>query len=210
MKRYTHIFAILVLAWTGTTQAAPVLNGAYTFDGTESSLTERLNRNGVASDWGSPKSFLGGFFGTFPYQVFGFNSGANPFLQITYDGQGTSANMQVALYAGGSFNAANISTGYLADAGVSTGVPQTPRVFRFDGATNTNYDLVAYNISNAIGTVGICVEGFSTAVSPRPGACTVNYQGSLTTPSGQVPLPSTLALLMLGFACIKGSRRKIM
>ena len=187
--------------------AVPLLNGSYTLLGTDPLMSPRLNRDGVTSDWGFVRTFPGEFSsGDFPYQLFGFNSGTNPFLQVTFGSQDLNANIQVALYTG-LFDPANIGAGWLADSGTSTGTPASDMVFRFEGQLNTNYQILLFDTNEGLTSGGVCVEGFTEAASPRPSACAIDYQNILT-PDGQVPAPATLALFGLGLAGLGWSRRK--
>lgn len=199
-------FTLVFLA-SNPAVAVPILNGSYTLLDTDPLMSPRLNRNGVTSDWGLVKPFSGEFSaGNFPYQLFGFNSGSNPFLQVTFSSIDPTANIQVALYSS-VFDPVNLATGWLADSGLSTGTPAAVSVFRFEAQLNTDYQILLFDTNAGLTSGGFCVEGFTEAVSPRPPACAIDYQNILA-PGGQVPAPATLALLGLGLAGLGWSRRK--
>jgi len=111
-------------------------SGSNDFDGQQLSglQTGRLNRNGIASTCAAPKPCL--IFDPTGQRAFDAyfipnESGQDACVSVnlTEDAK-ESCNLQSNAYLG-SYNPASICTSYLADPGLSTGVPPTPTNFSF-------------------------------------------------------------------------------
>jgi len=94
--------------------------------------TGRLNRNGIASSCAAPKTCLP--FDATPgrqYDAYTFNNDTGSVrcvdVMLTVITQ-AACNLQVNAYQN-TYDPANICTGYLADPGVSSGIPPTPIAF---------------------------------------------------------------------------------
>jgi hypothetical protein len=123
-----------------TTPASVTLN--YTIDtSTTATQTGRINRDGVASTCATPKAF--NQFDSNPYLYVTsaplYNQSASPVcatINVSVDAT-CDANVQPVAYLG-SFDAANIGTNYLGDAGLSTGVPPNPVTFEVSVPANAS------------------------------------------------------------------------
>jgi hypothetical protein len=174
-------------------QAAVISDSTYewTDDGSEMDQTGRLFRDSVKSVWGSVKPTPALFDSTAQDAVeFVFSSGLFNMIQVTIE-QLTQHNVYAASYD--VYNAASPTSGYLADAGRSSGVPPTVYSYQFDYATGTNFSVVlstTNGVSSAeLARTRILVEGFNSQ-------------------SSTVPEPGSMALLGLGLAGIGFARRK--
>ena len=126
----------------------------------------RLTRNGIPSDWSSPKPFPGSINPTTAYhfEAFTVNVGPSSFIQIDFDEIGGTANLFASAYLN-SYNPASPSTNYLGDPGLSGnffGVD--PQVFQVIVPVNQNVIVVVNDTIPSGGGVGtnfnIKVEGF--------------------------------------------------
>ena len=200
---------LVLFALAASSFAGIITNGSYTLTASDPTMPTRLDRDGVTSEWGVARSFPGTIdTGAFSFQEFVFNSGSTPFIQVTFgDTLNLTDNIQVALYTTALDPVNDLSIGWLGDAGLSTGDPQSVTSFRTQVATNTDYVLLFLDVnSNTLGGTGVCVEGFSTS-DPVP-TCT-NYDGQLTLFAGSVPEPSSLALLGGLLPVLAYGRRKL-
>ncbi len=110
--------------------------GAPAFTGPQVSgnVTGRLNRNGISSTCAAPKSCL--IFDPANLRAFDAYSisnqrGQNVCVSVNLaETAGQTCNLQSNAYLG-AFNPASICTNYLADPGLSTGVPPTPTNMSF-------------------------------------------------------------------------------
>jgi len=160
----------------------------------------RISRNGVASDWASPKPFPGVTGAPTPrgYETFTVNSDVYSFLQISLD------DPTVSLFASAylnSYTPVNVSpnfglnVNYLGDPGSSQPVGN-PSFFQILVAPFTNVQ-IPINEVNPGGGAGrpfeLLVEGFYDA----------DYNDRTT-----VPEPSSLTLLGTGAVSLLAARRK--
>lgn len=125
-----HLFRALSLASLVVVAALPLpaatASGSLSIDGTETLVgPSRINRNGVASTFGVPKSFPGSIScsGNCQFRTATF-SPANTNVTVTITGGTNGINVFAAGYLD-SFNPASISTNYLGDAGLGVAVGQT-------------------------------------------------------------------------------------
>lgn len=104
-------------------------SGSPSWPSTSGTQTGRLNRNGIASSCVAPKACL--IFDSTPGRAFDAytfsnNSGATACVDVTLNTLTQAAcNLQVNGYLG-TYNPVSICTGYLADPGVSSGIPPSP------------------------------------------------------------------------------------
>ncbi len=118
-----------------TTITGSLGSGSNDWPSVSGTQTGRLNRNGIASSCASPKTCL--IFDTTPgraYDAYTFhnNSGATACVSVTLNVlEQTNSNYQVDAYLG-SFDPANICTNYLADPGLSSGIPPSPVSMAFN------------------------------------------------------------------------------
>ena len=126
----------------------------------------RLTRNGIASDWSSPKPFPGfiNLTTAYRFETFAVNVGGSSFIQIDFDEIGGTANLFASAYLN-SYNPASPSTNYLGDPGLSGdffGVD--PQVFQVIVPANQNVIVVVNDTTSTGAGVGINfnikVEGF--------------------------------------------------
>jgi hypothetical protein len=132
-------------------------SGDPNFQGVQSSTnqTGRLNRNGISSTCAAPKTCL--VFtavGARPADVYqipntsGQAACVNVNLNVT---DATGCNLQSNAYLN-SFNPANICTNYLADPGLSSGIPPVPTNFSFTVPAGQTLVLVVHPIDPGSGT----------------------------------------------------------
>jgi hypothetical protein len=162
---------------------------------TQSTQTDRANRNSVRSTWGVPRPFPGtGATGDRSFTSFAINVGTNPFLFVEFTNLNDLGNVQVEAYQT-SFTPTNIALNWLADAGESTGLPSNP---------NVNFDVQALLNSVVIITLN------QTTAGPVPaGEMTrlrvTGYDSPTAFGSGPGPLvttavPEPTSLLLVGSA----------
>ncbi len=129
---FSHSEDMLQFSFTGT------------IDGTAPVRTMRLNRNGIGSSCAAPKVcdiFLNNNF------FYAQHTFTNPdvtntvCVDITLDAFCTEGNMDVTVYSG-SFNPTSICDNYLADPGLSTGIPQSQLALSVDLAPGETIVLV--------------------------------------------------------------------
>lgn len=213
MMRRILVFSVLYLLLSAVPASASIIfNGAYTLTGSDPEMSPRINRDGVSSDWGVTRPFPGEFSsGFFTYQLFEFNSGDNPFLQVTFDSNDSDGNIMAALYSS-VFNPDDLAFGWLADGGLSTGSPASSVSFRYEGQANTDYMVLLFDVNDELTTGGICVEGFSEALDPRPPACAIDFDNQLLPGSqsvATVPVTDTMYLVLLaGLPLVFGRIRR--
>ena len=117
--------------------------------GTSGAQTARLNRNGVASSCRFPKScdiFTTGAFNFDAYTVPN-DSGATQCVAVMLQVLDQSGcNLQLNAYRN-SFDPSNICTNYLADAGLSSGVPPNPTAYTFEVPADDDLVLVVHGVN---------------------------------------------------------------
>ena len=153
----------------------------------------RLSRNGVPTDWSG--SVFPGVINpgvTYHYETFAVNVGVTPFIQITMDS--LSANTFASAYLG-SYDATNLSTNYLGDAGSSGNYFGTdPISFQVFVPTN---DWLVIVINNTAGNNGGVGDPFHLIV-----------QGYLDTEYTETPEPSSLLMVGSGVLGVAGLLRR--
>jgi len=198
IHRVPFILALLVLSLIPHEMGATTIldTGSITF--TASGLQfGRLTRDGIPSDWASPKSFPGviGAPATRAYDLFTVNAGPYPYLQVLLD------DPAVALFASaylGAYTPANappnfgLNVNYLGDAGFSQ-ILDNPSFFQIVVNPFANV-LIPINEVNPGGGAGaqfsLLVEGFYDT----------NYS--------ETPEPASLALVATGAALLAAIRRR--
>jgi hypothetical protein len=170
-----------------------------TFPGPRASGNQigRLNRNGIASNCAAPKTCqIIDPAGARAYDAYTFanTSGADQCVSVQLTGTGGDNNLQSNAYLG-SYDPNNICTNYLADPGLSLGVPPTPTNFSFVVPAGTSLIVVVHttNPGETGGTYDLFVQGdlcspcptFSMVPSLPNGATSVAYNQAVTTnPTG--------------------------
>jgi hypothetical protein len=162
-----NLLLVASLLITAAAQGGSILTMTYNWsaDGSESDQLGRLSRNGVQSTWPAtkPTPLL---FNTTPndYTLFTLNSGVYSHIEVTIT-QLTEHNVYSAAYS--IFNPNDPTANYLADAGLSSGVPPTPFSYQFILPTGTNFEVVLSTVngitSAANGSTQVLVEGFLDA-----------------------------------------------
>lgn len=119
-------------------------SGSPDWPSTSGTQTGRLNRNGISSACGAPKSCL--IFDSAPGRAFDAYTFTNDFgatacVSVTLDViTQTACNLQVDAYDT-TFDPANICTNYLADPGLSSGIPPSQTGMSFDVAAGQSFVL---------------------------------------------------------------------
>jgi hypothetical protein len=151
----------------------PVINGTLgsgspDWPSTSGNQTGRLNRNGISSACGAPKSC--NIFDTTPgraYDAYVFQnlSGSSVCVAVNLNVLTQSGcNLQSNAYLG-TYNPANVCTNYLADPGQSSGIPPSPTNFSFDVPGGMIFTIVVHTTNP--GEIGcayqLSITGFDCA-----------------------------------------------
>jgi len=176
-------------------QAATIGSASYTWTGDESTQTQRLFRDGVASTIASPKSFPGVTGnGAFGYQTFSFlnNGPATPFtVDVTSISPAFSTHFAAYL---NSYDPTNQALNYLGDIGRSV-----PQAFSFLVPENQQFLVVAQTVDSLSNSIG---NNFSFTVS------TLAADDVSATP---IPTPALLpGLIGLGVGILRQRKTKAM
>jgi len=197
--------AALLFALIATSASAEVIfdSGVLAF-AASSTQAGRLSRNGISSDWANAKAFPGTVGGAgIGYQLFTVDSGIYEFLQISFDD--TAARLFVSAYDGA--YSGPVATGYLGDPGASQPFGNSS-FFQIVVQRHTPVAFVINEINAGFGVGApfqLFVEGFfdteynDITTEPDPGG-----GGSGT---GNVPEPTSLALMGAGLVCFARYRR---
>ncbi len=180
----------LVLPAVSPVWSAPIGSGTVTLDGTESLVgSVRVDRNGIASTWASPKPFPG----TLPqsptyFRTVSFTPGSLEDVEISYNlVSGVQAAPFVVAYLN-SFDVNNLSHNYLGDPGMSPNTPGETYSFQVVVPTGNSL-LLAFNNTSPIGS---SPEVISYTVTGFPA----------------VPLPSAMLLFGPGLAGLAVIRKR--
>jgi hypothetical protein len=160
MKKLTLV--LLALALAAPAGAAVLFNVTTALDSGDATMTTRMNRNGVPSDWSVAKAFPG-TFGTAPpyyYRTWTIPIIFTPFIQISVDDPSTA--IFAAAYLN-TFTPPPSATNYLGDAGSSGNPFGNPAFFQVVAPNGNNLVVVAMTpagAANLNNTFNILVEGF--------------------------------------------------
>jgi hypothetical protein len=90
-----------------------------------------------------------------------FNVGSNIYLHVQFDDLADVANINVGAYQT-TFNSTSLTTNWLGDAGLSTGIPSTLQQFFVVAAANSNVvlDVHCTNASCTGGLANVLVTGY--------------------------------------------------
>ena len=128
--------------------AAPFPSLRYTQERTGTFSADRLLRNGVQSSCGTARTFPGvtGSAGPLRYDAYEFVSPVTGCVTVAFQLTAAVGNVQVAAYS--TFNPGDLSSGWLADAGASTGTaPGAVQSFSMDVTAGQVFTLVAFNVN---------------------------------------------------------------
>jgi hypothetical protein len=172
----------------GAAQAALITSGTVVLDSSDPTQSGRILRDGTPSVWGAAKPFPGALTvtGQYAYEVISFNTGI--YDQISWSNEYVSGGIAHSVVYS-FFNPANLGSGYLGDTGSSSvnaavtvngQIDVTPGQNLFLVFSSTNQNLPAsYNYR---------IEGFQRAA--------------------QVPVPTSLALLVFGIGLLARKRSR--
>lgn len=189
MKNYyilCLLTAMLLLGYSHAGQAQcmtmTTINGSLaTPDG---NFTQRLNRNGTGSSCISPKTCDIFATGTFAYKTHTFTNPANfaQCVSVTLNSPcaaGTNENLQSNVYLT-SFNPTDICTNYLADPGLSLGIPATAQSFSFEIPANATYVIVVMDVANAGSSCKDYTINIAIPTAPAPGSSNLVVSGPVS------------------------------
>lgn len=116
---------------------------------TDSMMTNRINRDGILSSCGQPKTWPGQLSGTYNYDAYGFvnDSGADACVTVELVSTG---NVHAVAYSG-SFDPGNIQSNYLADVGSSTAFTYGPATMSFQTSPGQSFIVVVHEVSSGTG-----------------------------------------------------------
>ena len=191
MKCATIVFAAIAFGLSGNGQAkAGTIS--YTFDGTEAIMSDRLIRDGNASDYTSQKSYPGVVNESNRYVTFDLGQVATSsafFVHVDLTPSSTF-NIFASLYAG-SFNPNNLATNYLGDAGQSG----SPQDFSITANTGINLILVLNSVFGIDAANGLKAD--------------VTYSPTLNDSAvSAVPEPASMITLAAGAIGMLGFRMR--
>lgn len=146
--------------------------GSPSWPSTSGNQDARLNRNGVGSTCAAPKVCDIFALGTFPFDAYEIPNGAGTTTcveaQLTVIDQ-TGCNLQMNGYLN-TFDPNSICTGYLADAGLSSGIPPSPTMWSANVPAGDTLIVVVHSV-NGVDELGcnyeITVSGECIPVEAR-------------------------------------------
>ncbi len=142
----------------------------------------RLTRDSVTSTCGVSKAFPGTQgTGPFRYDVMNFTATRSGCVRVAVNRTSVAGNVHIAAYT--AFNAADVSTGYLADSGTSAA--GAPVSFEFSVAAGQTYSIVVFEPNASVETTTYALTVSESALVNRTGI-TIPSAGAAT------PYPSTI------------------
>jgi hypothetical protein len=115
------------------------LPGITTATGTQ---TGRINRNGVTSACGTPKTFPGTISGTHSFDSYSFTACQSFCVEVEIDGGAAASNLFGSAYSP-AYDPTTISTNYAGDPGLSSNIQS----FGIDATASTDYTIVVNDIA---------------------------------------------------------------
>ncbi|MFN0084374.1 MAG: HYR domain-containing protein [Blastocatellia bacterium] len=143
-------------------------------------MTQRLNRDGVVSVCGTPRTQNAPIAATRTYDKYTFTNSAGATKCITIQLkvlEQAASNYQMGAFS--VFNPTSLTSGWLGDSGLSSGIPPTFQSFSVNIAAGASFDAVVFN-ANATGdgnAYELSVIGFDTCVAP---ACVLTKPADIT------------------------------
>src|SRR6266478_4535617 len=92
MRLLRHV-PVAFFAFVGVTSGSVLLDITSTgLKSTDPTQLGRISRDGITSDWSTPKAFPGVFNPTtvYNYEIFTVNVGATPYIQVSFDDPATT------------------------------------------------------------------------------------------------------------------------
>ncbi|MDQ2711334.1 MAG: PEP-CTERM sorting domain-containing protein [Acidobacteriota bacterium] len=185
-SKLTKALVVAVLGSAVTFGATIYDSGILALNANDPTQLGRISRNGVPSDWSTPKAFPGIIN---PTTVYTFNTYAVSdtnfkYVQITFDSP--SLNTFASAYLG-TYDPRNLALNYLGDAGYSGNSFGTdPLVFQVVDPLSSDLQIVVNTSSPAgIGApFHIIVEGFTDTnfddtITPEPATAALSLAGVL-------------------------------
>ncbi|GLR19520.1 hypothetical protein GCM10007940_41360 [Portibacter lacus] len=172
---------------------------SFTFSGTITAASPtksaRLNRNAVASTCEVPK--ICDIFSTdaFPYNQHSFTnpSSESVCIEVILSTLCTEGNVGFDIYDG-SFDPSNICTNYLADPGLSSGVPAVDVMLSYELAPSQTIVIVVFDVNQATCEIGggyeLAINGMFPAAVPTLGQWGLIILGILLAIFGVVAIKS--------------------
>ena len=129
-----------LLSITNTLGSKPTeVPGVTTATGTQ---TGRINRNGVVSSCGTPKSFPGTIAGSHVFDSYTFTACRSFCMEVGLDAGSSGSNLFTSAYSP-SYDSSSIGTNYTGDTGLST----ASQTFSVDATAASTYSLVVNDVA---------------------------------------------------------------
>ena len=170
------------------------------FPKTSGTMTARLNRDGVQSVCGTPRTQAAPIAGTFMFDKYTFTNSAAATKCITVAltvNETAASNYMVGAFS--AFVPTNLTSGWLGDPGFSSGIPPVnPRSFTVNIGAGASFDVVVFN-TNTTGngnSYSLTVFGFEGCVTPPcaltcPANITVSNAANQCGATVTFPAPTT-------------------
>lgn len=184
------------------------------FPKTSGSLTQRLNRDGVVSSCGVARTQNAPIVATRTFDKYSItNTGAAPacvFISLTVN-ETAASNYQVGAFT--ALNPADLTSGWLGDSGLSSGIPPTVQSFSVNVPAGSNLDVVVFN-ANATGdgnSYSLTILGFPTCPPPPPcgitcpANVTANVAAGTCAAAVTFATPTTTGVCASGVTCTPAS-----
>jgi hypothetical protein len=180
--------ALSILAVTAAAADASIILDIFgSLDASDPTQLGRLNRNGITSDWSSPKPFPGTINPTisYHYHTYTVSDPFFPFMQITFDDLADTARTFSSAYRN-LYVSTNEAANYLGDPGFSGNpAPGVPNVYQVIVPPGNSLVVLVNDTTTTNGGLNqpyhLIVEAFSSTnfdeFTPEPSTLTLSGAG---------------------------------